>query len=78
MSQALWKLKIESVNQMGAEEALRICELRTILMLAISLGLAAIVTWLADTMYYTNRNVKYWVQIEVSSTILFMLFSATI
>ena len=44
-----------------------------IMILALSLPMTTLFSWLADRLYYLNRNVSYWVQIIISATIVLSL-----
>lgn len=46
------------------------------LLISLSLIFASFFTWLADRMYYTNRNVAYWVRINIGGTVVIGLLSA--
>ena len=48
------------------------------MLLIIAFFLTPFFSWLADRMYYTNRNVTYWVRVDIGVTVLFLLVSALI
>ena len=48
------------------------------MLVGLALLFSAFFNWLADRMYYTNRNITYWVRICIGSTVLLGLVSAII
>ena len=49
-----------------------------VMLIGLSLLLSTFFSWLADRMYYTNRNITYWVRICIGATVLLGLISAII
>lgn len=47
-----------------------------VLLISLSLILTSFLSWLGDRMYYTNRNVAYWVRINMGGTVVVALLSA--
>ena len=48
------------------------------MLMIFALLLTSFFTWLADTLYYSNRNVTYWVHTDVAITTALLLLSAII
>ena len=49
-----------------------------VMLIATALLFSAFFSWLADRMYYSNRNVTYWVRSEIGITAFFILLSAAV
>ena len=48
------------------------------MLMIFALLLTSFFTWLADTLYYSNRNVTYWVHTDIAITTALLLLSAII